>query len=539
MATPMRIPVLIAGAGPTGLMLACQLARLGIDFRLVDSKTGPTQESRALGVQARSLELYQALGMADAAVAQGRQVAGANLYVGERRVQRLPIGDIGRGTTPFPYLLILEQSRNEALLHQALQASGGSVHWGCELVNFQQDADGVTAWLRPSGDSPPYPLRADWLVGCDGARSRVRDQLGLSFAGGTYEHLFYVADTQVDWDLPPGELTVCLSDATFAAFFPMPGERRYRVVGVLPPGADSEQGLRFEAIEAAVRAQMDVPVRFSDTRWFSAYRVHHRCVERFRDGRCFLAGDAAHVHSPVGAQGMNTGLQDAANLAWKLALVVQGRAGEALLDTYHDERWPIAQRLLKTTDTAFRWIVSPEAVARALRLRAAPVVLPRLLSRPAVQQRVFRAISQTGLHYRGSRLSATGPAGPARPGDRLPYADIEPPLAAQRQPVYAWLPPGRFHLLLLQHGSDGLQAQASAWQAELDRHWPGGCSVQAVSADHGGAALLERLGVGTRAAVLVRPDQYIAWSATDFDRPGLLAYLRDRLGLRPPDVGNQ
>ncbi|MCW7540252.1 FAD-dependent monooxygenase [Aquabacterium sp. A7-Y] len=532
MAAPSSTPVLIVGAGPTGLMLACQLARHGVAFRLVDGKSGPTRESRALGVQARTLELYDTLGIAGEAVSQGRPTYSANLYVGLQRVQRIPLGDVGQDATPYPFLLILEQSRNEALLYQTLCASGETVDWGCRLERFEQDADGVVAVLQPAGGGRPQQLRADWLVACDGARSTVREQLGLAFSGGTYEQVFYVADTAVDWPLPHGELTVCLSHRTFAALFPMPGEHRYRVVGVLPPGYEgNEAGLRFEDIEAAVRQQMDVPVSFSDTRWFASYRVHHRCVERFRSGRCFLAGDAAHVHSPVGAQGMNTGLQDACNLAWKLALVVRRQAPAALLDSYHEERWPLAQRLLRTTDAAFRFVVSREPLMRALRLQAVPRVLPGLLSLPAVQQRVFRALSQIGLNYRGRSLAVTLASAGLQAGDRLPYVRIEPPLASRAMSVYAWLRPARFNLLLLQRQSAGLEAEAGQWQAELEAACPGWFSVHALPAELGGAGLLAALKVGDRAVLLVRPDHYIAWLADRFDRPALRSYLAEMLGL--------
>ena len=528
--------VLIAGAGPTGLMLANQLARLGVDFRLVDGKAGPTRESRALGVQARTLELYAGLGIDAEAVRQGRPTQAANLYVGDRHVQRLPLGELGRDRTPYPYVLILEQSRNEQLLFERLQRSGRTVDWGCTLADFTPRDDGVAATLRHA-DGRTETLHCDWLVGCDGARSPVRERLGLAFTGGTYENAFYVADTAVDWPLPHGELTVCLSAETFVLFFPMPGgERRYRVIGTLPAdtGVDAP-ALRFEDIEAALRAQLDIPVRFGDTAWFSAYRVHHRCVERLRLGRCLLAGDAAHVHSPVGAQGMNTGLQDACNLAWKLALVTRG-APESLLDTYHDERWPLAQRLLHTTDNAFRVVVGRSAPLRWLRLQLFPRLAPRLLGRPAVRRRLFGLVSQIALHYRDSRLSR--PASPplaVRAGDRLPYAEVGAPDADPPRSVYAWLDTPGFHLLLLSpHAADTdtLRAAAQAWQPRLDAAWPGLGRTRALAGD-GAAALCRALGIGGPTTVVVRPDQYIghAFAGTGFAD---LARYFDAIGLPIP-----
>ncbi len=527
-------PVLIVGAGPTGLMLACQLARYGVEFRIVDGKAGPTRESRALGVQARTLELFEAMGIAAEAVAQGRPTFAGNIYVGRRRVQRIPLGDIGQAVTPYPYLLILEQSRNEALLYKTLRAAGRDVEWQTSLADLRNEGStGAVATLRHA-DGSSETLRCDWLVGCDGARSPVREQLGLPFSGGTYENAFYVADTRVDWALPHGELTVCLSSETFVVFFPMPGEQRYRVIGTLPRDAGGDAPvLRFEDSEAAVRAQMDIEVRFGETAWFSSYRVHHRCVERLRAGRCFVAGDAAHVHSPVGAQGMNTGLQDVSNLAWKLALVVQGRAREDLLDSYHAERWPVAQQLLKTTDSAFPFIISPNPLVRAFRLHVFPRIAARVMARPAVRRRLFRVISQTGIHYRDSRLSQT-PAASAmkvRAGDRLPYAEIAAPLADPPASVYAWLAAPGFHLLLLQRSGEGLAALAAAWTARLDSACPGWFHVHAVASGRGADALFDALGVTERAMVLVRPDQYVACLDERLDGPVLETWLELALGL--------
>ena len=528
--------VLIAGAGPSGLMLACELARHGIDFRIVDGKSGPTRESRALAVQARTLELWQALGIADAAVAQGRATVAGNIYVGRRRVQRLPLADVGRDLTPFPYVLILEQSRNEELLLRTLQTAGHQVAWRHTLARIDRhDERGIAVTLQRE-DGSEEGLECDWLVGCDGARSVVREQLGLQFAGGTYENLFYVADTQVAWELPHGELTVCLSRETFVLFFPMPGERRYRVIGTMPPdgGRRDSATLRFEDIEASVRAQMDIAVRFSNTAWFSAYRVHHRCVERFRAGRAFLAGDAAHVHSPVGAQGMNTGLQDAANLAWKLALVASGRAHSGLLDSYHDERWPLAQNLLKTTDNAFRLIVSRNAAVRAFRLHVFPQLAARLMGRPSIRRRLFRTISQIGLHYRASALSAlSAVTRRVRAGDRLPYVEIGSPLAPAPISIYAWLAAPGFHLLLMQRDASGLESLAQSWRAQLERRCPGWFHVHALCVGAGADALFDALDVEQCTLVLVRPDQYIACIDERVDVETLDAWLTDRLGLRP------
>lgn len=533
MSPPRHTPVLIAGAGPTGLMLALQLARHGADFRIVDGKSGPTRESRALGVQARTLELYEAVGIAEAAVAQGRATPAVNLYVGGRRVQRIPLTDAGRGTSPYPFLLILEQSRNEALLYAALRATGRDVEWQTALADLRHDEGGVTATLRHA-DGREEALACDWLAGCDGAGSTVRERLGLPFAGGTYENAFYVADARVDGPLMQGELMVCLSAETFVLFFPMPGEQRYRVIGVLPSnGRQGDPAPAFTDIEGAVRAQLDIEVRFSDVAWFSAYRVHHRCVQQFRTGRVFLAGDAAHVHSPVGAQGMNTGLQDACNLGWKLALVARGQAAAGLLDSYHDERWPFAQRLLRTTDAAFRLVVSRQPLARLFRLHIFPALARRLMQRTVVRERVFRLVSQIGIHYRGSSLSRSAGVLKVRAGDRLPWVQVGP--APARRSVYEWLAAPGFHLLMLQRDPAGLDAAAAQWQRRLAAAFFPGCfTVHAVPGGPDAEALFQALGATGRALVLVRPDQYLAYVDARFDVAAVDAYLGGTLALHQP-----
>src|SRR6185295_13027047 len=230
----------------------------------------------------------------------------------------------GKDLSQFPYMLMLEQSKNEELLYQFVRSHNHDVFWKTELESFSQDESGVTAEVKlPSGES--QTIRGKYLVGCDGAKSVVRHELGLTFEGSTFERLFYVADARVDWEFPHDALHVCLAKEVFVAFFPMPGEDRYRIVGTFPESKNKEQGeVDYEEIEREIKEQAQLSLEISDVRWFSLYKVHSRRVSKFSEGRCFLAGDSAHIHSPAGAQGMNTGIQDAYNLAWKLALVIKG-----------------------------------------------------------------------------------------------------------------------------------------------------------------------------------------------------------------------
>src|SRR5689334_13318286 len=402
----MDTDVLIIGAGPTGLMLANQLARRGVRMRIIDRHAGPARESRALGVQARTLEIYSHLGIADQAVALGKRADGAVLWAQGRRAARVPLGDIGRDVSPYPYLLVLGQDDNERLLGDVLRARGLAVQWNTELVGLAQDTNHVTATLKnPDGTSSEVTV--PWLAGCDGARSTVRELSGIAFEGAPYQHVFFVADVRMTGSMAPDLLNVYLWRRGFHLVFPMRGTDHWRIVGILPPHLRGRDDLTFEETIPTLRHEVGPELSFQACNWYSTYRIHHRRAARFHDRRCFLLGDAAHIHSPVGAQGMNTGLQDAYNLAWKLALVISGRARTGLLDSYETERIPVADRLLRTTDRAFGLVVSDGWLGGIFRTRVLAKVLAFAMSRGRLQQLAFRTISQIGIRYPESPLSQT------------------------------------------------------------------------------------------------------------------------------------
>ena len=416
------VDVLVVGAGPTGLMLACQLARRGVRIAIIDRHGGPAEQTRAIAVHARTLEIYRWLGVADEAVALGRKGEAVNLWALGRRMARLPFGDIGTGQSAFPYVLMLGQDDNERILGAKLRTLGVDVQWRTELTAFTQHGDRVEATLRlPDGGT--RTLTATWLAGCDGAKSPVRELSGIGFPGAPYEEVFFVADTVGTGSMVADELNAYLSEGGFHLFFPMRGKDRWRVIGILPRELAGRDDVAFDDVVPSIRRYAGEHLAFSECLWFSTYRIHHRCAERFRDRRAFLLGDAAHIHSPAGGQGMNTGLQDAFNLGWKLAAVVQG-APESLLDSYAAERMPVARRLLHTTDRAFMLAVSGTLMARLVRTRVAARVAAFALRFEPFRQFAFRTVSQIGIAYPDSPLShadAALPAGVPRPGDRFPY----------------------------------------------------------------------------------------------------------------------
>ncbi len=442
--------VIIVGAGPTGLSLACQLIRYGIDFVVVEKNATVTPFSKAIGVQARTLEIYDQIGLAEPAIAKGTIASRVRLIEGGEIRGEMNLGNFGKDLSQYPYMLMFEQSKNEELLYQFVCNHGHDVSWNTELENFSQDATGVTAQVKlPSGES--HTIRGKFLAGCDGASSPVRHGLGLKFEGSTFERLFYVADARVDWDFPHDALHVCLAKDVFVAFFPMPGEDRYRVVGTFPESKNEEQGeVLYEEIEREIKEQAKLKLELSDVRWFSLYKVHSRRVNKFSEGRCFLAGDSAHIHSPAGAQGMNTGIQDAYNLAWKLALVIKGKAGLALLDTYNEERLANAQRLLESTDRMFELAAGSNWLMSFIRTTIFPPVAGFVSSLESVSKRIFPLVSQIGINYRRGKLSehTDDESDNVKAGDRLPYFVLD------GQSIFDKLKEPKFHLLLFSN-SDG------------------------------------------------------------------------------------
>jgi len=408
--------ILIVGAGPTGLVLALWLTRLGVRVRIIDKAPEPGTTSRAVAVQARTLELYRQIGIADEVVARGLKMPAANLWTAGTCAAHVVFGDIGAGLSPYPFPLIFPQDEHEQLLIAHLAELGVDVERRTELVGLEDD-DCVHARLKRN-DGTEETCVAAYIVGCDGTHSVVRDALQIGFPGGTYAHLFYVADVEASGAVMNGEIHVALDTSDFLIVFPLKGNGRARLIGTVRDEFEQHEHLSWNDVSRQVIQWMRIEV--SQVHWFSTYHVHHRVANHFRRRHAFIAGDAAHVHSPVGGQGMNTGIGDAANLAWKLAAVVGGRAHAAILESYESERIAFANRLVATTDQAFTGVTSRGAIARWVRLGIAPRVLPALFTIPAVRRFMFRTVSQTAVQYRDSALSE-GSAGDVHGGDRLPW----------------------------------------------------------------------------------------------------------------------
>ena len=519
----MDTDVLIVGAGPTGLMLANQLARRKVRFRIIDRHAGPAVQTRALGVQARTMEIYAQLGIAKRALELGKRATGANIWARGRRAARVPVGDIGQGLSPYPFLLILGQDDNERLLGDALRQHGNDVEWNTELIGLTQHPDRVVAQLKHS-DGTVRETTASWIGGCDGARSAVRELNRIAFQGAPYEDVFFVADTVITGPMVPDELNVYLWRRGFHLFFPMRGTDHWRLVGIVPEELRGRDDLTLDEVMPSIVQEAGTGLSLRSCSWFSTYRIHHRRAERFRHGRCFILGDAAHIHSPVGAQGMNTGLQDAYNLGWKLALVASGQADARLLASYEDERIPVAEALLNTTDRLFSLVVSDNWVTGLFRTRLVPKFVSLAMRVPRIRKTAFLTISQTGISYRKSAISETLPGIPesaAQSGDRFPWVQLKFTDGGPKEDLYGKIDDARFTLIVI-----GQPAPARG-VPRLD----GAMQVLTIPVTPENRGELERVNVPATAFYLLRPDGYVGLTGINLDMAEVNRYVSERLHL--------
>jgi len=487
--------VLVVGAGPTGLTLTAQLLARGIHARVIDKGEGPAPQSRALGIHARTLELLDTMGLADAFIGQGHRVRRVRMYAGQRNLLDL---DLARNGSRYGFTLHLPQSQTETLLRARVLELGGTIEQRVELVRLSERGDAVDAALRDAAGRE-IEVSAGYVVGCDGAHSRVRHQIGLPFEGQPYPQDWLLADVALD-----GAGT---DDAVHAFFRPngLPlvcvpmGGQRWRLV--MANAGDRGGQPTFAEIQELVAERAPWPIEVSDPEWLSSFRCHLRSATSYRRGPVLLAGDAAHIHSPAGGQGMNTGMMDAHNLAWKLALVADGRAPDALLDSYGQERVPVASGVLEFTDRLVRLLTMRNRAKRAVRDTVIPVV-----SRvPVVQHAAARKLSQLSVAYPSSPLVQPGGHGRGpKPGDRFP--DIEVHIEHGPAGLHHLLGSGR-HVLVVS-GADvhsALEAAGAGRYSEL---------VDVVSGDPGSGF------------ALVRPDAILAARGSATDAHRVVGYLR-------------
>ncbi len=563
------IDVLVVGAGPTGLTLASELVHRGLSVRVIDAADMPLPTSRAIGVHARTLEIFQRMGVAEELITKGQKLLGATFWSGGETISRV---DFSEQDAAFPYLLCVPQSETESVLQALLERLGGRVERGVSLRSFRQDGNGVTAALTRVDATET--VRASWVVGCDGAQSTVRKGLDLAFEGDSYEDRFLLADVKIDWDTRDDRVTTYFAVDGVVACFPLPGGR-WRLIVSAPVGDDSTAAPSLAEVQGLFASRTGSGGVLSDLAWSTRFRIHCRQVTQYRDDRVFVAGDAAHIHSPVGGQGMNTGIQDAHNLAWKLAQVHRGLARSRLLDSYHDERHAVGQAVLRGTDAATRVGTVRQPAARAMRDQVARV----LSGVEAVQRRAAREVAELTIGYEGSAIVAEhsqgilqGRIGSAAGGETPTVSSIRSfdgaVKAGQRaldghatragesgtRALLQTLDDRRWNLLLFDGRSasaEGYARFASIASAVSSRY---GESVDVTVVTPRSArpaelpesiavlldpdAELERAyGAETECAYLLRPDLYVGYRSQPADEARLLAYLRPLLrvtGEAPP-----
>jgi len=543
------IDVLIVGAGPTGLTLAAQLSSFGVRFRIVDRAPTAAHESRALAVQARTLEILQTFGLGEALVGRGNPSARLALHFDGKPAAHVLLGGFAADDTRFPFILFVSQAETEALLGAHLERGGTTIERGVGLVSAETRDGSIRCVLRgPDGSEETLNVR--FLVGCDGAHSAVRKQAGIPFEGEAYLQDFMLGDVDADGPIESDVLHSFAAKGHVAMFFPLRTPAKWRVIALgrrrsrseerLPPRQSEESltrgDLSLDELQRSVDRSTSGAVRLRDPVWLTHFRLHHRQARTYRKGPVFLAGDAAHIHSPVGAQGMNTGMQDAWNLGWKLALVALDRAEPKLLDTYEAERWPVGRNLLRYTDRAFSVftrVMAGSAVAAWFRRTIVSRILPLVFRWARLRATAFRFVSELAISYR--RTPAVAEARPKlrsgpRAGDRLPDVRIE--RDGRSTFLQQELAGTRFQLLLC--------GQAESWDAasikNLAERFEGLLAVRRLTREGDGPDMLvdvsgdafDRLGVRAAAdgaQYLVRPDGYIAFRCGGRGLEAVASYL--------------
>jgi 2-polyprenyl-6-methoxyphenol hydroxylase-like FAD-dependent oxidoreductase len=531
--------VLIVGAGPTGLTLAHELLRRGIKPRLIEKTPFASPNTKALGVMARTLELLAPSGIAKEMLAQGVRVPTLSIWSSGRHLARF---DFANGIeSPYPFILMIPQHTTEAILTDHLVSLGGTVEHSVELVRLTQREDRVEAVLRHA-DGKEERTWSSFLIGCDGAHSAVRYLLGAPFVGTAVEQHFATGNVRMHWDIPPHQALAYLHRGRLITYFPLP-DGHHRFIIASPPGEAPPGEVTLKEIQQAIESCGPVGAYATDPSFLARYHVHRRKVDHYVHQRVMLAGDAAHIHSPLGAQGMNTGMQDAMNLAWKLALVVQGRAPARLLESYQIERAAVGTQLLQDDEGLVRQAFLQHPLATATR----DCVAPHMTQLPQTQQVITSTAAELRISYhhgplvsdyRGEKVKAV--ASGVKVGDRAPNGPLFTRKQAAPRQLYDLLTGMSHALLIFLHKSDDgrrreLQSQLSDWQDLLDvypirRLDPNGKGEHTWYDPDG--TLAKRYGIADEGLVLIRPDGYISFRSRPIAGEPLQRYLRAHFSLQ-------
>jgi pentachlorophenol monooxygenase len=486
--------VLVVGAGPVGLTLAAELARRGVPSRIIDQSVGPSTTSKAIAIQPRTLEIFSHMGLVDEVMARGFVVGAGNFYLNGRPLARVDFHDLD---SPYGFIVDLPQNETEEVLLEHLARNGLHVERETRLLRLEQDPEGVSADV--AGRERSETLRCSYVVGCDGAYSTVRHTLGLKYESSPLPELLVLGDVMVDW-LYPHEFHMFMHADGFLVCFPLQGGR-YRLIAEvtaqelpLIPGAENPPKATPERFREIVRRRAQADADIGDVTWLAGFRIQHQVVEQYGQGRVFVAGDAAHVPSPAGGQGMNTGIQDACNLAWKIQLALRGHASTGLLDSYSAERAPVGRDMVALSDRLGH-------------------------SAPDDVSTLVEQISEIGIHYRNSPIVGEdwrGDGGP-QPGDRAPVIGLNG--TAHHVLLFAG---DRPDLEALQRISDLMPKGIVGPRLVTKRPLPWD---DPLLLDEDGS-IHSKYGATSSCMYLIRPDGYIGYRALPAQPDRIEAYLR-------------
>ncbi len=539
--------VLVVGAGPTGLLMASELIRYGLKCRIIDKNLTLSDKSRALAIQPRTLEILHLLGLSPQFLSQGQKVQGMHPMSNHN-----PIGhiDLSQLDSPFPFILSLPQCITEEILNDYLKSVQGSVERGFELVNLKESGGMPLAeLLGPSKEK--IEIQAKWVIGCDGAHSFVRKHLNCSFQGKAFPEVFSLADLEIDWKYPHNEAFIFFSTGGVLAAIPLPGKRHYRLIFQLDrcqnknpsqsPSADNLQvGLpepTFEEVKNTVCKHADQNATLTNPKWLANFHVNSRLANRYQKGNFFLAGDAAHIHSPIGGQGMNTGLQDAFNLSWKMALVHKGQISPHILDSYHNERHHIALRLLKGTERG----TQIATLKRPWQVSMRNFILSILLKIPTLQKELIRSVSQIGIRYpKSSFVTEKGNfTSSIKVGMRIPNHHLQS--ASGEVEIYDLLQkPNSFFIFLFVGENENIEEITQLENKLKSLSIPLHTVIISLTPISKNSKWLydpkgkvhQAFGVKQGASYVIRPDTYISYRQTPMNPEELIAHLNQSYTLK-------
>ncbi|MEM8529421.1 MAG: FAD-dependent monooxygenase [Chloroflexota bacterium] len=510
--------VLIVGAGPTGLALANVLAQYDVSFFVIDRESGPTNQSRAAIVHIRTLELWDKLGVADPAIADGVKVHGVNLLINGKQVTHFPLAAREGVPSPFPFVLAYPQGQTEQLLLKNLNTDRYPVVWQTELIGFTPANNGVRTVIRRS-DGVLQEIDTRYVIGADGANSLVRRLSNVDFPGTTYAPTAFLADVVLDPPPDASTIQLNLANGGFVGILAL-GEGRYRLFGALSPkyaaafqSQNEGRTVSIEDLQRWFEEYFYMSNRITRADWTSIYRIHHRLADHFRSERIFLLGDAAHIHAPAGGQGMNLAIGDAFNLGWKLALVLRNEVHEEVLDSYEIERRPVAQTILRGADRGFELEATQNSIIELFRLYVLPSIINGVARFRAVRGVIFQLFSQTWINYRSSPVVKTTQRVRQQKGicagDRAPHGMFQDGLNRGLS-IFALLCGPDHHLLVF----EGLQSAVphtelvNVLQTLLDTYR---IKIQIHTITQSNCELHMRYHMTSPGIVLVRPDGHIAY----------------------------